>query len=268
MSEILFRCPECSKNLSIDEAGEGEAVPCADCGKPVRVPTPVLAFRCPSCRKSLLASEDVRGGPFQCPECKAEVLVPRDETSRVVDWKMDADASGARGRPKTSAKAAGGARMYRPSGNPLGTELRVWGLILGAILVVSLVICVVLARSGLVSGGVFDYFAPGGERQDDEIRYRRMLAAYQGALSQTDKPDILRGYLTAFPEGRYAPAVRALLRTEDDQLFDYIRIRYELTANWTNRIAIAQQYLRRFPAGRHMGAANAYLDQAMLEAGR
>jgi DNA-directed RNA polymerase subunit RPC12/RpoP len=269
MSEIIFRCPECSKNLSIDEAGEGVAVPCADCGKPVTVPPPVLAFRCPSCRKSLLASEEVKGGPFQCPECKVEVLVPRDETSRVIDWKMEPGEGAARSPSAAKGQTDGRlVRMYRPSGSPMATEARVWGLIVGAILVVSLLLCVVLARSGVVVGGVFDYFGPTHDLQNDESRYRQTMAAYRNSPSQTDKPDILRGYLSAFPNGRHAEAVRALLGAEDDQLFEYVRIRYELTGNWTNRLAIAQQYLRRFPAGKHVGAANAYLDQAMVESGR
>ncbi|MDR0994619.1 MAG: hypothetical protein LBN38_08695 [Verrucomicrobiota bacterium] len=38
--DILFNCPYCGKSMTIDAAGAGLIVPCANCGKEVQVPIP------------------------------------------------------------------------------------------------------------------------------------------------------------------------------------------------------------------------------------
>lgn len=76
MTDVLFKCPECSKHLAADEAAKGRAVKCVDCGQSVQVPEPAITFKCPSCTWDLSAPSGAVGQRFHCPNCGDEIDIP------------------------------------------------------------------------------------------------------------------------------------------------------------------------------------------------
>ena len=265
MGDILFRCKACSKNLAIEEAGAGGRVRCTDCGCAVVVPAPVLDFACPSCRCALRASDAVKGSPFQCPNCGVEVLVPRDTTTRVIDWHMDAKAGESAAPPSPHQVIH---RLRYPAGNPVSTNLWMLGSVVASVLFGAVLLYGLLVGRGVLPKPAWAGAWAVTDRAADDEFYARVLTKYALAVSQPEKPVVLRSYLNAFPEGRHAGAVRALLDREDDQLFDYARVRFGLSADPSNRVASILTYTRRFPRGRHIGAANGYLDHVRAAQGR
>ena len=261
MNDVLFRCPECTKSLAIDVEGGGSTIACTDCGARITVPAADLSFKCPSCGKRLWACDDVKGSNFQCPHCKEEISVPAISSPPRADWRVDVGAPtepAATERPPTR-------RIRLPGTSPLAQAVRIWGVVLLLLLLASGVACCALVRTG-------SFRMPevlGGRSEADEDRdhtgYRAVVAAYEACDSQVDRPEILRQYLRAFPNGLHREDINRLLAREDDQLFDYVRTRYALTLSRASRIAMARLYLKRYPNGKHAGAARALIDQALSE---
>jgi hypothetical protein len=81
VSDILFVCPECSKNLAVEATGAGCRVPCTDCGAWLTVPTTLYVFACPGCGHELHAPPGMPVESFQCPACRAQIALP-DDTQR------------------------------------------------------------------------------------------------------------------------------------------------------------------------------------------
>ena len=76
MTDILFKCPKCSKHLAVDGVAQGKVVNCVDCGQPIQVPMSAIVFRCPSCDWELSAPSDIAGKVFNCPNCKGDLSIP------------------------------------------------------------------------------------------------------------------------------------------------------------------------------------------------
>jgi len=76
MSELLFKCPTCSKSLAINRSEAGKNCKCTDCQKEVRIPQGGADFKCPKCGHDLCAPAELAGGTLSCPDCDAEITVP------------------------------------------------------------------------------------------------------------------------------------------------------------------------------------------------
>jgi len=76
MADILFTCPKCSKNLTIDDKGAGRAVKCPDCGYIIVVPRPEIFFDCPACNCNLSAPHSPLDSVRDCPNCHEQLNVP------------------------------------------------------------------------------------------------------------------------------------------------------------------------------------------------
>lgn len=85
MSDILFKCPQCSKHLAVDEAAKGGVAKCVDCGHPVTVPVDVYAANCPACAWEVAVPPGLAGVTFQCPNCGEELDVPAPNRGTVPD---------------------------------------------------------------------------------------------------------------------------------------------------------------------------------------
>ena len=77
MSDILFKCQNCQKNLSVDVSGAGNNYNCPDCQNTVTAPSPAYSFQCINCNESYVSSEEYRGQEFLCPNCSLPVTAPR-----------------------------------------------------------------------------------------------------------------------------------------------------------------------------------------------
>jgi DNA-directed RNA polymerase subunit RPC12/RpoP len=75
MSDILFTCPKCSKNLAMDDIGAGKTIKCPDCQALIIAPNPTIFFSCASCACDLSAPAELNGQVRDCPNCRKEVLV-------------------------------------------------------------------------------------------------------------------------------------------------------------------------------------------------
>lgn len=72
MADILFKCPECSKSLSIDERGRGLTVTCPDCGASVEVPEGEAQG---TAEKPRLHIKESVEPTKNCPNCLAPIPV-------------------------------------------------------------------------------------------------------------------------------------------------------------------------------------------------
>ena len=79
MSNVLFKCDSCSKNLSVNDTAVGRTFSCPACNNQVVVPEPEIIFNCPSCNVELSAPNSLMGKNFNCPSCENEFGVPRGE---------------------------------------------------------------------------------------------------------------------------------------------------------------------------------------------
>lgn len=77
MTDVLFKCPECSKHLAVDEAAKGRSMRCVDCGRPVEVPQETVPIVCPACGWDLSAPGVLAGDEFNCPNCTETFVVPK-----------------------------------------------------------------------------------------------------------------------------------------------------------------------------------------------
>jgi ribosomal protein S27E len=77
MSDILVKCPNCSKHLAVDDQAAGKSVPCRDCGNLLYVPSGDTAFHCPSCAWDMTAPASNAGDTFDCPKCGRVFVIPQ-----------------------------------------------------------------------------------------------------------------------------------------------------------------------------------------------
>ena len=83
MTDLLFKCPHCSRHLVVDGSASGETLKCLACGQPVQVPRSVNVFKCPSCSWDLCAPSNIVGKWFHCPNCEGTLTVPTFPTTRL-----------------------------------------------------------------------------------------------------------------------------------------------------------------------------------------
>lgn len=79
MSDVLFKCPACTKNVCVPAAAIGLTMPCPDCGNILVTPEPKLFFRCGECSCELSAPGYLAGEFFQCPDCEGGFQIPSGE---------------------------------------------------------------------------------------------------------------------------------------------------------------------------------------------
>lgn len=75
MSDLLFTCPKCSKNLVVAEQGVGEPVTCPDCRNVFNSPLPDIFFQCPACHENFLSPKYLDGCLRDCPHCNKPFLI-------------------------------------------------------------------------------------------------------------------------------------------------------------------------------------------------
>lgn len=79
MADIEFKCPACTKSLTIDAKGAGKMIKCPDCGATVQVPgkpSSDVQFKCQHCGRALNAPSGKIGQACRCPDCKGISPVP------------------------------------------------------------------------------------------------------------------------------------------------------------------------------------------------
>ncbi|MDD5519483.1 MAG: hypothetical protein PHI84_01555 [Kiritimatiellae bacterium] len=76
MSDLLFKCPSCSKNLYVDVTDIGSTLSCPTCNIKVTIPEPDFGFACPQCNAELCAPSSMSSVEFNCPSCKTTFVIP------------------------------------------------------------------------------------------------------------------------------------------------------------------------------------------------
>lgn len=76
MSEVLFKCPNCSMSLCTSDSAIGSALTCPSCHGNIMLPEPDFSFSCPSCDTKHLAPANMGNEPFQCPACTKQFTIP------------------------------------------------------------------------------------------------------------------------------------------------------------------------------------------------
>ena len=114
MSDLLFRCSNCDKDLAVSMASMGKKFSCPRCKIKVTAPEckMVLPCDCPACGSGLFAVKELAGESLQCPNCAAQVLVPSSEPKVL---KPTAEASSSPSPPPTPLRARGWKRLIKPA---------------------------------------------------------------------------------------------------------------------------------------------------------
>lgn len=76
MSQILFRCPECSVMLAIEHELIDQPVQCPNCHTRIVAPSTDISFECPSCQCDLGAPRELGGRLADCPDCGKSLSIP------------------------------------------------------------------------------------------------------------------------------------------------------------------------------------------------
>lgn len=76
MSDVVFRCPGCEKNLCAGGEAVGTSLQCPDCEKQFTVPDPDMSFKCKSCGVDVRAPSALAGEVFDCASCGKSFTVP------------------------------------------------------------------------------------------------------------------------------------------------------------------------------------------------
>ncbi len=76
MSEVIFKCPSCSKNLCAGDARIDDSFNCPTCQNKVTLPEPDFIFNCPSCNSEFSSQKSMVGETFDCPSCEHGFTIP------------------------------------------------------------------------------------------------------------------------------------------------------------------------------------------------
>lgn len=76
MSDLLFKCSVCSKNLAVNVTLLGRRFICPECQTKIHAPKPTVVFKCPECGCDLAAPEKLVMQDFECPNCEQKIVVP------------------------------------------------------------------------------------------------------------------------------------------------------------------------------------------------
>lgn len=93
MTDILFPCEHCAKNVAIGDESLGKAFRCPDCGNTIQAPEPAIVFTCASCGCSLSAPDELRGKALLCPNCGEETEIPQNTTIPCPDCGVQLELS-------------------------------------------------------------------------------------------------------------------------------------------------------------------------------
>ena len=80
MSDVLFKCWQCAKNLSIADTAVGKSVHCPQCDKELIVPKAEVNYSCPKCSFALSSPVKHATGTLTCPSCDTDLIVPQEST--------------------------------------------------------------------------------------------------------------------------------------------------------------------------------------------
>lgn len=78
MTDVLFKCWKCSKNLAVAAKRVGKTYPCPQCEQPLMIPEIAIFYNCPTCNWSLSSPSNHAGEPLSCPNCDTAIIVPSD----------------------------------------------------------------------------------------------------------------------------------------------------------------------------------------------
>ncbi len=278
MSDILFRCPTCTKSLAVDEGGVGLLLQCTDCGTYITPPESEVAFACPFCRHELSPTKDIEGQEFLCPYCSAAIRIPHSSDDGPIDWSVlreDLSAEEVKRVRNEMTELASYPRdaeeVYCESG---GRWLRLLAVV--AALVTALFAATwinhyiqyqrtrtpdvdVSGEQEALSQLQADVVA---RKQAEEKYYHAIVDKWEGLKHPHDRVKLLRRYLRRKHNAEYSPLVKDLLNWEDDQLYEYVMVKYDHAQTWAHRVQPLGMYLSMFPRGRHYGAVTAKYEVA------
>ncbi len=76
MSDLLFKCLSCGKNLCVKDVSIGRSFSCPECNKEVIAPEPDFSFGCPHCNTDLSAPDSMAMQNVHCPICENIFTIP------------------------------------------------------------------------------------------------------------------------------------------------------------------------------------------------
>jgi len=78
MTDVLFKCWKCSKNLAVSIKRTGKTYPCPQCEQPLMVPDATIFYNCSACNWSLCSPPNHAEETLTCPNCDTSLIVPAD----------------------------------------------------------------------------------------------------------------------------------------------------------------------------------------------
>src|SRR3989339_435215 len=90
MSEVIFKCPTCSKNLCAGDTAIGRVFDCPTCHYKVTLPEPDFTFNCTSCSAELSSLKNMVGETFDCPSCEQGFTIPSNGRQFIPPLKQKA----------------------------------------------------------------------------------------------------------------------------------------------------------------------------------
>ena len=83
MTDVLFKCWKCSKNLAVSTRRIGQTYPCPSCEQPLMVPDSTIFYNCHSCNWGLCSPANHQGERLSCPNCATILVVPADNSAEM-----------------------------------------------------------------------------------------------------------------------------------------------------------------------------------------
>ena len=78
MTDVLFKCWKCSKNLAVSTKRIGKTYPCPQCEQPLMIPDSTIFYSCPVCNWSLCSPSKHAGETLTCPNCDTSLIAPEN----------------------------------------------------------------------------------------------------------------------------------------------------------------------------------------------
>ncbi len=76
MSDLLFQCSVCKRNLAVNTSLLGRRFVCPQCQTKIHAPKPEIVFPCNSCGTELYAPMKLSMHDFECPNCEQIITIP------------------------------------------------------------------------------------------------------------------------------------------------------------------------------------------------
>ncbi|MCK5528564.1 MAG: hypothetical protein KAI74_02675 [Kiritimatiellae bacterium] len=77
MSDLLFKCSECKRNLAVNTSLLGRRFVCPQCQEKIQAPDPEIIFSCPECGSKLCSALTLASKTFECPKCEKNITIPK-----------------------------------------------------------------------------------------------------------------------------------------------------------------------------------------------